>query len=100
MSFVESLRLERSKGYWARRTRVRRRKAAVPQKPEKRLRIGTVPLLDLKKDMCHFPFGEGAGILFCGEPVVPGKPYCEECARIVYQPSAPLRPRTPHYRGR
>lgn len=46
---------------------------------------GRVPLIELTRKLCHFPFGtvgdEDFG--YCGKPVLEGTCYCEECWPIV-----------------
>jgi GcrA cell cycle regulator len=44
-----------------------------------------IPLLDLERNMCRFPRGDGP-FLFCGQPTERGS-YCGHCYRIVYQPA-------------
>lgn len=46
-----------------------------------------VALLDLERNMCRFPRGNGP-FVFCGQPVERGS-YCGHCYRIVYQPAKP-----------
>lgn len=47
-----------------------------------------VEFLDLKRNQCHFPIGDGP-FLFCGADVDPGSstPYCSVCKTVVYRPS-------------
>lgn len=48
---------------------------------------GTVLLIDLTADKCHFIPGEvqGGRTLYCGGEAIPGLPYCLEHARMCYQ---------------
>lgn len=54
-----------------------------------------IALLDLEDHHCRFPRGEGAGILFCGQPVVHGESWCASCCAIVYAPPATRRDNSP-----
>ena len=44
----------------------------------------TVPLSDMERGMCYYTQDEGADMKLCGEPVVKGYSYCEECCHIAY----------------
>lgn len=75
-------------------------KAPVPeQKPlEKKVRKAGpgIKLIDLKDRMCRWPSGDprDADFHFCGDPSVPGLPYCAEHAKAAYQAAG--RSRTLH----
>jgi hypothetical protein len=43
-----------------------------------------ITLLDLKDAECRFPRGEGANILFCGQPTMRGESWCDDCHKIVF----------------
>lgn len=45
--------------------------------------LGARSLLDLSPDECRFPVAKNIQMLFCGKPVVPGKPYCASCHRLT-----------------
>jgi GcrA cell cycle regulator len=49
----------------------------------------TVATLDAKD--CRWPFGDprDEDFHFCGEPGIPGRPYCAHHWRMAFQPSAP-----------
>lgn len=49
---------------------------------------GSVGVLGLESRMCRWPIGDptDADFGFCGKPAAPGMPYCEEHAKIAYQP--------------
>lgn len=49
---------------------------------------GSVGVLGLETRMCRWPIGDptDADFGFCGKPAAPGMPYCEEHAKIAYQP--------------
>ena len=61
----------------------------VPREP---LRI---PLVALTDSTCRWPLGdpEAGDFAFCGLPALPRKPYCEDHAKLAYQPMASRRPR-------
>ena len=46
-------------------------------------------LLELRSGQCRFPIGgfREPAHLFCGAPVLPGKPYCLECCQRAYVPA-------------
>lgn len=50
-------------------------------------RKGKTGLLDLTERTCRFPIGhpDKKGFHFCGEPPLPGKPYCAEHCAVAYQ---------------
>lgn len=65
-----------------------------------RLTVRTMPLFGA----CRWPIGdpEEAGFHFCGARAEPGRPYCEQHARIAYVPAKPRKPRnsdTAHQRA-
>lgn len=43
-----------------------------------------VALLDLTPEMCRFPRGEGASILFCGQVTDGDSSWCPACSQVVY----------------
>jgi len=43
-----------------------------------------VTFADLADEHCRFPRGEGASIVFCGQPRLAGKPYCGFCCSLAY----------------
>ena len=45
-------------------------------------------ILTLTDSMCRWPIGDPGeeGFHFCGRYAPPGQPYCEECAKLAYQP--------------
>lgn len=47
----------------------------------------TIPLLDLKGNMCRWPIGDPRDekFGFCGAACIPGLPYCAEHAKVAYQ---------------
>jgi GcrA cell cycle regulator len=49
-----------------------------------------IGLLDLERNHCRYPRGEGTDILFCGQPVERGS-YCGHCYRIMYVRGRPER---------
>jgi hypothetical protein len=47
-----------------------------------------VPLVDLKFNECHYPYGDAGNFRFCGLKKMDGKsPYCPEHCAIAYRPS-------------
>ena len=60
-----------------------KRGSPIKQKPKPAVIIG---LEALRPGMCSWPEGEPGteGFNFCGAPIVPGKPYCEEHCRRAY----------------
>ncbi|MEM6439648.1 MAG: GcrA family cell cycle regulator [Pseudomonadota bacterium] len=52
-------------------------------------------LLQLTERTCKWPFGDPAtdDFFFCGLPVAPGKPYCEACVAVAFQPMSARRDR-------
>ncbi len=61
------------------------KRSSQPRKSKPR----TVQLEDLGPNMCRWPHGDPGDpdFQFCGKPIVPGKPYCEEhCQRAYVQP--------------
>ena len=54
-----------------------------------------VTLLDLNDRICKWPIGhpDEAGFHFCGKPVNPGFPYCQEHCLVAYQAQMPRRDR-------
>ena len=46
-------------------------------------------IFTLTDSTCHWPVGDPGSeeFYFCGQPTVPGLPYCEDCARLAYQPA-------------
>ena len=60
-----------------------KRGSPIKQKPKPAEIIG---LAALRPGMCSWPEGEPGteGLHFCGAPIVPGKPYCEEHCRRAY----------------
>ncbi len=47
-------------------------------------------LLELAKDQCRWPLGEGA-VVFCGNEAIAGVPYCAGHARMAYRVPAQRR---------
>ena len=60
-----------------------KRGSPIKQKPKPAVIIG---LESLRPGMCSWPEGEPGTeeFHFCGESIVPGKPYCEEHCRRAY----------------
>ena len=60
--------------------------------PREPLRL---PLVALTDSTCRWPLGdpEAGDFAFCGLPALPRKPYCEDHAKLAYQPMASRRPR-------
>ena len=60
-----------------------KRGSPIKQKPKPAVIIG---LESLRPGMCSWPEGEPGTeeFNFCGAPIVPGKPYCEEHCRRAY----------------
>ena len=54
-----------------------------------------IPLVALTEATCRWPLGdpEAGDFAFCGLPSLPRKPYCEDHAKLAYQPMASRRPR-------
>ena len=54
-----------------------------------------IPLVALTDSTCRWPLGdpEAGDFAFCGLPALPRKPYCEDHAKLAYQPMASRRPR-------
>ncbi|MEO0567768.1 MAG: GcrA family cell cycle regulator [Pseudomonadota bacterium] len=52
-------------------------------------------LMELTERTCKWPIGDPAtdDFWFCGLPVAPGKPYCEPCVGVAYQPASARRDR-------
>ncbi|MEM6588664.1 MAG: GcrA family cell cycle regulator [Pseudomonadota bacterium] len=52
-------------------------------------------LMELTEKTCKWPIGDPAtdDFWFCGLPVQPGKPYCEPCVGVAYQPMSTRRDR-------
>lgn len=48
-----------------------------------------IKFMDLEPDQCRYPRGDGASMLFCGQPVVRESSYCSHCYGIVYVPPKP-----------
>lgn len=63
----------------------------LPQEPPPPVEFFGIALLDLNRDECRYPRGEGASVLFCGQPQIEGSSYCRHCHSIVYAPSRPDR---------
>jgi hypothetical protein len=43
-------------------------------------------IFDLRDRHCRYPVnGTGVSMLYCSEPAMSGKPYCEHCASIAYE---------------
>lgn len=55
----------------------------------------TATVLTLNESMCKYPIGDPAeaGFAFCGR-AAPGGPYCQDHARLTYQPSQSRKRRT------
>jgi hypothetical protein len=51
-----------------------------------------VSFFDLDKGMCRFPKGEGANMLFCGQPVEPDTSWCPYCAGVVFGRAVTTQP--------
>jgi GcrA cell cycle regulator len=61
---------------------------AVEEERAPRQTLAGVDLLDLKESMCRWPVGDPQddGFHFCGQRRADGLPYCEQHARIAFQP--------------
>ncbi|WP_262267076.1 MULTISPECIES: GcrA family cell cycle regulator [Microvirga] len=54
-------------------------------KPERDL-SKCLTIFDLRDRHCRYPVsGTGVSMLYCSEPAISGKPYCEHCASIAYE---------------
>ena len=67
------------------------RRAPAPVKIE----VNVVTLDRLGTNMCSWPVGDPGSedFRFCGEPAVPGKPYCQPHCKIAYVASTKNRKR-------
>ena len=45
---------------------------------------GQVMMIDLKKDDCRYPFGDGADVKFCGVKKLKDSPYCKEHSDLCF----------------
>lgn len=45
---------------------------------------GYVRMMDLKKDHCRYPFGDGADIKFCGDTKLKASPYCKKHSDLCF----------------
>lgn len=52
---------------------------------------GKFKFLELGPGQCHWPTGEGAAMMFCGDPKLEPFPYCAAHARMAYHPSRSRR---------
>lgn len=43
-----------------------------------------ISFLDIGRNQCRFPQGEGVGLLFCGNPTDEGASWCEHCRGVVF----------------
>jgi GcrA cell cycle regulator len=69
----------------------------MPQLEPVRLEDGnTASVLTLNESMCKFPIGDPteANFAFCGRASWGGHPYCQDHARLAYQPSQAKKRRT------
>lgn len=58
---------------------------AVEAKPERDL-SKCLSIFDLRDRHCRYPVsGTGISMLYCSEPAMNGKPYCEHCASLAYE---------------
>lgn len=46
-----------------------------------------IPFVETDKKTCMYPEGDGAHMLFCGQPQTEGSSYCEAHRRICYTPA-------------
>lgn len=67
----------------------RERDAAIRCEPEPNARNLTV--LELEANDCHWPVTGDHPFLFCGHPIVEGKPYCAHHCGRAYEPGRRLR---------
>lgn len=56
-----------------------------------------VAFLDLRRRDCRFPLGgrDDPPTTFCGEPALPGRPYCRHHHRIAYTATRRAQPDDP-----
>jgi len=69
------------------RLKLKKRGSPIKQKPKK---AEVISLESLRTGMCCWPDGDPgtAEFNFCGEPIVPEKPYCEKhCERAYIKPN-------------
>ena len=50
---------------------------------------GYVRMMDLKKDHCRYPFGDGEDIKFCGDTKLKESPYCKEHSDLCFAKTKP-----------
>ncbi len=65
-------------------------KRGSPIKPKPEKPVNVVSMAKLRPGMCVWPSGDPGSedFHFCGDPIVPGKPYClEHCERAYVKPS-------------
>jgi len=50
---------------------------------------GYVRMIDLKKNHCRYPIGEGSDIKFCGDTKLQDSPYCKEHSDLCFAVAKP-----------
>ena len=50
---------------------------------------GQVMMIDLKKNHCRYPFGDGEDIKFCGDTKLKESPYCKEHSDLCFAKTKP-----------
>lgn len=45
---------------------------------------------DMRRDQCHFPYGNATPYKFCGHPVQEGSPYCPDHHKMCRFPPKPI----------
>lgn len=70
--------------------------ASIPIKPVVQVvipviqsRSGYVRMIDLKKNHCRYPIGEGKDIKFCGDTKLQDSPYCKEHSDLCFSVAKP-----------
>ena len=61
----------------------------VPIKPVIQSKSGYVRMMDLKKNHCRYPIGDGADIKFCGDTKLKESPYCKEHSDLCFTKTKP-----------
>jgi hypothetical protein len=49
-----------------------------------------LPLVDLSRDQCRYPYNQDVGFLFCGHVRQAGSSYCPQHHALCYRPVEPL----------
>ena len=56
----------------------------VPIKPVVQSKSGYVRMIDLKKNHCRYPIGDGEDIKFCGDAKLKESPYCKKHSDLCF----------------